>query len=140
MICETCYCMLRGQVGRQWRGSYDVHFNHSTLKNLENSQLMGCHICRIIWDEITEKDHGEKFGRVLQKHLRTGSSDLVRRGQALEVKFVRAFLSEVQSYHGLYRLDFRLLDTPGSKNVATFLLEQTSESLLTSSNRIAQTY
>jgi len=139
MICETCYCMLRGQVGRQWRGSYDVHFNHSTLKNLENSKLMGCPICRIIWDEVTEKDYGEKFGRVLQKHLRAGSSDLARRGQASEVKFVRAFLSEVMSYHGLYRLDFRLLDTPGSKNVATFLLEQTSEYLFTLSNRIALT-
>jgi len=139
MICETCYCMLRGQVGRQWRGSYDVHFNHSTLKNLENSKLMGCAICRIIWDEVTEKDHEEKFGGGLLKHLRLGSSDLAKRGRASEVQFVRAFLSEVQSHHGLYRLDFRLLDTPGSKHVATLLLEQTSESLPASSKSIVLT-
>jgi hypothetical protein len=123
--------MLRGQIGRQWRGTYDVHFNHSTLKGLENSWLMGCCICRIIWDEITEKEHGEKFGRWLQKHLRAASSDLdSRHSESSQIKLVRAFLSEVENRQGLYRLDFRLLDYSGSKRVATFLLEHTSESVL----------
>lgn len=86
---------------------------------------MGCCICRVIWEEITEKYHGEEFGRWLQRHLRIGSFSIHENGESTELKLVRAFLSEHESRKGLYRLDFRLLDYSGSKRVATFLLEQT---------------
>jgi hypothetical protein len=136
MICTTCYCMLRGQTGRQWRGTFDIHFNHhSTLYSLERSAAMSCCICRIIWDELTEKYQGAKLAKVLQKNLRTPSDidrllELTRTQPDSErqVQFVRAFLSEVQGGqdNDLYRLDFRLVDSD-SKRLATFLLEKSSE-------------
>lgn len=137
MICTTCYCMLRGQTGRQWRGTYDIHFSHHpTLYSLERSATMSCCICRIIWDELTENYQGTRLVKVLQKNLRT-SSDLDRfvdsnRTQASserQVQFLRAFLSEVQGGqdNDLYRLDFRLVDSD-SKRLATFLLEKSSKS------------
>jgi hypothetical protein len=119
-------------MGRQWRGTYDLHFNHSTLKDLERSKHMGCCICRIIWDEITQKDHGDKFGTWLQKHLRAGTYEsLAQSGH--EVKAVRALLTEVQIKQSLqtYRLDFRLQAFGGSKRIATFLLQQSGEFSLT---------
>jgi hypothetical protein len=135
MICTTCYCMLRGQNGRQWQGTYDLHFSHhSTVYSLERSAAMGCCICRVIWDELTENEQGEKFAKVLQKHLRSPSylDRLLGTLQATDgaersIYFVRAFLSELSSPRGLYRLDFRLVDSD-SKRLATFVLEQTRKS------------
>ncbi|KAF2446693.1 HET-domain-containing protein [Karstenula rhodostoma CBS 690.94] len=133
MICTTCYCMLRGQTGRQWRGTFDIHFNHhQTLYSLERSATMSCCICRIIWDELTEKYQGTKLAKVLQKNLRTSSNvdhllELHRKQTDSErqVQFVRAFLSELQGGqdNDLYRLDFRLVESD-SKRLATFLLEK----------------
>lgn len=97
---------------------------------------MSCCICRIIWDELTEKYQGAKLTKVLQKHLRT-HSDVDRllelhptqSDSERQVQFVRAFLSEVQGGkdNDLYRLDFRLVDSD-SKRLATFLLEKSGES------------
>ncbi|KAL5373495.1 hypothetical protein DPSP01_012684 [Paraphaeosphaeria sporulosa] len=94
---------------------------------------MSCCICRIIWDELTEKYQGAKLAKVLQKNLRTPSDvdrllELHHRGQSdseRQIQFVRAFLSEVQGGqdNDLYRLDFRLVDSD-SKRLATFLLEK----------------
>jgi len=134
MICTTCYCMLRGQTGRQWRGTFDLHFNHhSTLYSLERSARMGCCICRIIWDELTEHSQGENLARAIQRRLRS-PLDLDRRLNSTQTNgnsqqqsyFVRAFLSHVHGQRGLYLLDFRLVDFD-SKRLATFLLEQTSK-------------
>ena len=134
MICTTCHCMLRGQTGRQWRGTFDLHFNHhSTLYSLEGSARMGCCICRIIWDELTEHSQGENLARTIRRHLRSPqnlnrrlNSSQTNSNSQLESHFVRAFLSHVHGQRGLYRLDFRLVDLD-SKRLAPFLLEQTSE-------------
>lgn len=89
---------------------------------------MGCCICRIIWEELTEKPQGEKLAKVVQKHLKPprfldGHASATAQQQNY---FVRAFLSEIHERRGLYRLDFRLIDFD-AKRLATFLLEQTSE-------------
>jgi hypothetical protein len=136
MICTTCYCMLRGQTGRQWRGSFDIHFSHHpTSYSLELSAAMSCCICRIIWDELTENGQGAKLAKLLQKDLRM-PSDVERllkfrrttSGSELQVQFLRAFLSEVQGGQDneFCRLDFRLVDSD-TKILATFLLKKSSE-------------
>jgi hypothetical protein len=133
MICTTCYCMLRGQTGREWRGTFDLHFkHHPTLYSLERSAAMSCCICRVIWDELTENNQGTKLAKLLQRNLRSPSDldrtiDLSRLNVIWErqTHFLRAFLSEVQggNNNDLYRLDFRLVDSD-SKRLATFLLEK----------------
>lgn len=41
MICNVCYGMLRGQVGRQFKGSFDVSFDHqANLGSLQKSAEM----------------------------------------------------------------------------------------------------
>lgn len=45
--------MLRGQVGRQWRGTYDLHFDHhDSIKTLKASHGMGCGICQALYEEL----------------------------------------------------------------------------------------
>lgn len=53
MLCEICWRMLRGQVGRQWRGTYDLHFDHhDSIETLKTSHGMGCGICRVLYEEL----------------------------------------------------------------------------------------
>lgn len=109
MICAVCYRMLRGQDGRQWRGTFDLHFDHQTTKSgLVLSAEMGCCICRTISYELSQLYQGDTYPK--------------DRG-----RFITAFLSEVPEVHeqrGLYRLDFKLSD---SRRLGTFLLQQTSK-------------
>lgn len=45
--------MLRGQVGRQWRGTYDLHFDHhDSIETLKASHGMGCGICQVLYEEL----------------------------------------------------------------------------------------
>jgi hypothetical protein len=45
--------MLRGQDRRQWKGTYDLHFNHHiTLRSLQDSAAKGCGICRVLFKEV----------------------------------------------------------------------------------------
>jgi hypothetical protein len=126
--------MLRGQTGRQWRGTFDLHFNHhSDLYSLERSARMGCCICRIIWDELTEHSQGQNLAKAIQRRLRSPRDpdpqlNSTETNSTLQQQsyFVRAFLSHIHGQRSLYRLDFRLVDFD-SKILATFLLEQTSE-------------
>jgi hypothetical protein len=47
--------MLRLQKGRQWRGTYDLHFNHHTkLKDLYHSKKTNCGICRVLFEELVK--------------------------------------------------------------------------------------
>src|SRR3954454_6590311 len=53
MICSVCYRMLRGQYGRQWKGTYDLYFIHHTERlHLKQSADASCCICRLIWQEV----------------------------------------------------------------------------------------
>ncbi|KAI9774261.1 MAG: hypothetical protein M1840_004155 [Geoglossum simile] len=134
MICAACYGMLRGQDKRQWRGTFDLHFDHHTHRwELERSAEIGCCICRSIQYELRKFDHTG------------GPSPDEYRDPTRQGSFISAFLSEVHEKQGLYRLDFKLHD---SRSLGTFLLQQTrneSETRLytpisknTSSNEVLQ--
>jgi hypothetical protein len=54
MLCATCYGMLRGHQGRQWRGTYDIHFtHHASAEDLAKSADVGCCICRVLLEQRT---------------------------------------------------------------------------------------
>lgn len=60
MLCETCWLMLRGQDRRQWKGTYDLHFDHHpSLASLRNSAKKGCGICRVLWKQILPQKNME---------------------------------------------------------------------------------
>ncbi|KAF2643375.1 hypothetical protein P280DRAFT_251244 [Massarina eburnea CBS 473.64] len=110
MICDTCFRMLRGQEGRIWKGTYDLHFVHHTNgETFCQSAKMSCGICRVLLEEL----------------------ELKCRTEATPLKFaelsITASLSrpprEPHLYH-LYQLDFKLkCDNIRSKR--TFLLKET---------------
>lgn len=56
MLCDVCFRMLRGQDGRVWKGTYDLHFNHhSDWNSLRRSADMNCGICRVLHEELRSK-------------------------------------------------------------------------------------
>ena len=108
MICSTCYGMLRGQDGRQWRGTFDLYFDHHVnLYEIGRSEDMGCCICRSLSYALNQME--------IQHECRDPNH---------RERFVSAFLSEVQGKRDIYRLDFKLRD---SINIGTFLLQQASK-------------
>lgn len=71
MLCHTCWSMLRRQDGKQWRGTYDLHFNHHKyLKDLFRSKKMNCGICRVLFEELEDK-HGSELSDVKKDDDRT---------------------------------------------------------------------
>lgn len=61
MLCDVCFCMLRSQEGRIWKGTYDLHFNHHMSgKNLCHSAKMNCGICRVLLEELRSHIGPEK--------------------------------------------------------------------------------
>jgi hypothetical protein len=61
MICAVCYSVLRGHQGAQWRGTWDLHFDHHVdRQKLVESANMSCCICRSILREITNLEEKEK--------------------------------------------------------------------------------
>jgi hypothetical protein len=61
MICAVCYNVLRGHQGAQWRGTWDLHFDHHIdRQKLVESAKMSCCICRSILREITNLEEKEK--------------------------------------------------------------------------------
>lgn len=110
MICAVCHRMLRGHEGRTWRGTYDLHFHHhENVLELHKSADMGCCICRVIWDEVSRLKQAEK------------------KANNKEPCFIRAGLSRIRGWDGVYRLDFKLRTT--EIPVGTFVLKQAGEFL-----------
>ena len=61
MICNVCFSMLRGQVGRRWRGSFDLRFDHqATLGSLKQSADMACCVCHRLWEDMPVIDDRPK--------------------------------------------------------------------------------
>jgi hypothetical protein len=53
MLCQICWLMLRGQEGRQWKGSYDLYFvHHRNVDSLIQSAGSDCNICMILCKEL----------------------------------------------------------------------------------------
>jgi hypothetical protein len=101
--------MLRGQGGRQWKGTYDLHFNHhDSAGHLRKAAAMNCGICRVIYDELQAKLGPAGIPDKTKLSITAGLS-LMDPGN-----------------HQLYRLDFKLR-YDRVRIQRTFVLKQTSE-------------
>lgn len=135
MICGVCYGVLRGHQGSQWKGTYDLHFDHHRNRlELERSVSMSCCICRTILAELSQVEQKRVgkttrvWNRVYSSLVRVFFGEWFRLGQRyyqIQNHFISAYLSEV--YDGLYRLDFKARN---SDNVGTFVLQKTGESFI----------
>lgn len=119
MLCKVCWRMLREQVGRQWKGSYDLHFSHhESFEELKASHNMGCGICRVLFEKLLQQlDGNEDVDR--QREVGSFHSS--------------AFLAVAPDFEGeeVFRLDFKLeLGSPAELiGVRTFVLQQTGEGI-----------
>jgi hypothetical protein len=112
MLCGVCSDMLHWHEGSQWRGMFDLQFDHhADARSLEDSVDKHCGICRNIWRELLPEDRS--------------SSPSVHGEVEAQSPFTSAYLS--QSFgvgqEGVYRLDFKLRD---GKMVGSFVLQQRS--------------
>jgi len=131
MICAVCYDMLRGHQGSQWRGTFDLHFDHHTnRRRLKASAGMSCCICRSLLTELMHLDEKNRkwgFGNVLNNIYsgvrKTIWSDFFRMPPEGRSSFISAYLSELYGtgHPGIYRLDFKLKD---KERVGTFVLQR----------------
>lgn len=133
MICSVCYGMLRGHQGSQWRGTFDLHFDHQIdRRHLKESAGMSCVICRSLLTELSRLEEKNPKG-VIGKAWNDVYASLWRAAEWLRLKqlgpeerisFISAYLSEIYSagHSGLYRLDFKLGDN--KKRVGTFVLQR----------------
>jgi hypothetical protein len=136
MICAVCYGVLRGHQGSQWRGAFDLHFDHQPNRTeLEKSAAISCCICRSIWSELKSIDRKDRtlFLRTLNGFYASvgrliwgepqGPNRIDVTGRS---NFIGAYLSEVPELKlsqepKIYRLDFKLKD---SERLGTFVLEK----------------
>lgn len=115
MLCDKCWGMLRGHDSRQWKGTYNLNFDHhNSLESLEKSSALKCGICRVLDEEWAERLDGEP--RLETDHFQSSAG-----------------LSVVDDIDDkdIYRLDFKLTGTfsgTGSVHKKTFLLQETSGS------------
>jgi hypothetical protein len=138
MICAVCYGVLRGHQGSQWRGTFDLHFDHhANRRELQKSASMSCCICRSIWFQLSQLEQKWSGAGVWDRIYNT-----LRRmmwGDVLRIKhldskdrsrFISAYLSENYGdgeddrLNGTYRLDFKLKDT---ETIGTFVLKHVGE-------------
>jgi hypothetical protein len=131
MICAVCYGVLRGHQGSQWRGTFDLHFDHQRNRTeLKKSAAISCCICRSISSELTLIERKDR-----NPFLRTWNGVCASLAQLIwgepfrlseRSSLIGAYLSEVPELELLnqpkiYRLDFKLKD---SERLGTFVLEQ----------------
>lgn len=120
--------MLRGQVGRQWRGTYDLHFDHHhSIKTLEASHNMGCGICRILYEEFiasSQKDIGPSDEEQAPNGLRNHE---VETGLSARSTALLCIIHDIE-YHDVFRLDLKLEWARGDDHQGiikrTFVLKQ----------------
>jgi hypothetical protein len=114
MICDVCNGMLHWHEGSQWRGMFDLHFDHhADERSLKDSVDKLCGICRNIWRELP-----------LEPEDRSSSPGVHGEVEA-QSPFISAYLSQPfgVGQEGVYRLDFKLKDT---ERVGSFVLQQRS--------------
>ncbi|KAH6668845.1 heterokaryon incompatibility protein-domain-containing protein [Halenospora varia] len=113
MICNVCFCMLRGQTGRQWKESFGYSFDHqANLIGLLQSVDMACCICRRVWEDLPIFDDRQKI--------------FAHKDQPM----ISAHISRIKKREGTYRLDFTLSRSVTAKysQFGTLLLQQTIKS------------
>lgn len=110
MLCEACFRMLRGQGGRIWKGTFDLHFNHhDNGKDLIDSARMHCGICRVLYEELQSKF----------------DDTIVIEDQPLSIAASLSVIDHPRVQH-LYRLDFKLR-CGRIRGRRTFVLKRTGE-------------
>lgn len=155
MLCSVCYGVLRGHQGSQWRGTFDLHFDHQVDEaGLRNSAAapVKCCICRSLLNELPAvKRHDRKQQNKRVKALRRlykffdrwfwgGRAQLNTAEETNQAAFISAYLSELPELehitsrpgtlsNKIYRLDFKLRD---SERIGTFVLDQIGETSTTS--------
>lgn len=142
--------MLRGQEGRQWRGTFDLHFaHHHSRSSLTASADMGCCFCSGLWTEMLQLPTSETYpkspGHFVTAFLcgisaLTSAIDQTRTAADNAVATTGDYARQLSSVnvHGsgttladflsLYRLDFKLNDT---SRLGSFLLRPAGEFAIT---------
>lgn len=130
MLCEICWRMLRGQVGRQWRGTYDLHFDHhDSIGTLKTSYSMGCGICRVLYEELMASA-GKDLALDKDEEKPPDQVDNDESGTTLVAEST-ALLGVIHDIEDddVFRLDFKLEWAAGERaaNIVkrTFVLKQT---------------
>jgi hypothetical protein len=132
MICAVCYGVLRGHQGSQWRGTFDLHFDHQRNRTeLEKSVAIACCFCRSIASELKsiEKTDRSLVGRALNGVYSSVGNLIWGQSQGGNgSNFIGAYLSEVPELKlsqepKIYRLDFKLLQKD-EERLGTFVLEK----------------
>lgn len=122
--------MLRGHQGSQWRGTYDLCFDHHVdRQHLKQSATMSCIICRSLLTELSRLEEKNRRGLIAKLWVdlcRTFGVECLRLkqlGSDEQRRFISGYLSELYGtgQPGAYRLDFRLED---KKRVGTFVLQR----------------
>jgi hypothetical protein len=142
MLCEICWRMLRGQVGRQWRGTYDLHFeHHDSIEALRISHGMGCGICRVLYEELMaaagkvfepeyQTDHKEQAPEELE-------GDEGEVGPSAQSTALLGVVPDIED-DDVFRLDFKLEWAIGGQSPSvvkrTFVLKQTGKDSNSSSS------
>lgn len=117
MICDVCNDMLHWHKGRQWRGMFDLQFDHhADEQSLKDSVYKHCGICQNISRELLRLKPEDR-----------SSSPGVRGEVEAQSPFISAYLSQPFGVRqeGVYRLDFKLRD---AGRVGSFVLQQRSAS------------
>lgn len=113
--------MLRGQERRQWKGTFDIHFEHQTnVLSLEDSADMNCGICRVLLEELD-------LDPSVLKNLRRQSEQATATVPPVSLACLRVVTSlDGQKKDEPYRLDFDL-QFEEIKKRHTFLLNHVGE-------------
>lgn len=140
MLCDVCFRMLRGQDGRVWKGTYDLHFKHHLdQRSLRRSADMNCGICRVLheeWQSMLEATLGASASDT-KKEIATDSATYRKsrsnspgvRTPTAEWKGPQFNISAILSVldhprvKDLYRLDFKMRHDR-TRRKRTFILQK----------------
>lgn len=117
--------MLRGQAGKQWKGTYELNFSHhESIRALKTSYDTGCSICRALFGEVVtyvRLDLGIELDIIDDKALEN---------LAIERMQSTALLTTIDELEDddVFRLDFKLEFGSNGRPMEivkrTFLLKQ----------------
>jgi hypothetical protein len=126
MICIVCKDMLEKHTNYQWKGTYDLAFDHHpNKKSLENSAKENCCICRVLLFKFN-----------IQPDADNESQNYIA-GKKREAFFTQASLSYDRQWSA-YRLNIRLNKRYNLERVGSFLLKELCKSL-PSTGRLLET-
>lgn len=123
--------MLRGQIGRQWKGTYDLHFDHhDSITALKTSYDTGCSICRALFEQViasVRKDLGIDLGNDERHAPEKLAIDWAGTILSANSTASLAIIDEIED-DDVFRLDFKLewvvKGKPPSAAKRTFILKQ----------------